>query len=239
MWSICKKELSQFFGSLTGYVAILLFLLLNGLFLFVFPESNIFDFGYATLDKFFEISPWVLLLLIPAITMRSFADEFRAGTYEILLTRPLSHWQIITGKYLSSLIISVMAIVPTLLYVFSVDRLSAGGIDVGGIAGSYIGLFFLAAVFASIGIFCSSLSGNSVVAFLLGAAVCFMVYSAFSALAGLPVMAGGPGYFVDMIGIDSHYRSMSRGVIDTRDVMYFGSMIFLFLYLTAHTLQKR
>lgn len=239
MWSICKKELSQFFGSLTGYVAILLFLLLNGLFLFVFPESNIFDFGYASLDKFFEISPWVLLLLIPAVTMRSFADEFRAGTYEILLTRPLSHWQIIIGKYLSSLIIVVIAIVPTLLYVFSVDRLSAGGIDVGGIAGSYIGLFFLAAVFASIGIFCSSLSGNSVVAFLLGAAVCFTVYSAFSALASLPVMAGGPGYVVDMIGIDSHYRSMSRGVIDTRDVVYFGSMILFFLFLTAHTLVKR
>src|SRR5688500_12581943 len=133
MWSVCKKEFRQFFSSLTGYIAIIVFLLLNGLFLFVFPESNILDFGYATLDRFFEFAPWILLFLIPAITMRSFADEFRAGTFEILRTKPLSTWQLVAGKFLGSFLVVLIAILPTLLYALSVDQLSVqGGLDVGG-----------------------------------------------------------------------------------------------------------
>ena len=239
MWSLCKKELRQFFSNLTGYMAILLFLLLNGLFLFVFPESNLFDYGYATLDKFFELAPWVLLLLIPAITMRSFADEFKSGTFEILQTLPLSKRQVILGKYFAALIVVVIAIIPTFIYVFTINSLSTGGIDTGGILGSYIGLFFLAAVFTAIGVFCSSVSSNPVVSFLLSAFACFVIYSAFGAISALPVFQSGAGYFIELLGIDSHYRSISRGVIDSRDIVYFFSLIVFFLFLTAKNLLKR
>lgn len=239
MWSICKKELRQFFSSLTGYIALVIFLLLNSLFLFVFPESNLFDYGYATLDKFFEIAPWILLLLIPAITMRSFADEFRGGTYEILQTRPLTRWQMIGGKYMASMIIVILAILPTLVYVYTIRELSTGGIDSGGIAGSYIGLFLLAAVFAAIGTWCSSLTPNAVVAFLLSAFSCFLVYSAFTAISNLTVFERGLGYYVELLGIDAHYKSISRGVIDSRDILYFASVVLFFLFLTARNLVKR
>jgi ABC-2 type transport system permease protein len=239
MWALCKKELRQFFSNLTGYIAILLFLLLNGLFLFVFPESNLFDFGYASLDKFFELAPWVLLMLIPAITMRSFADEFKGGTYEILQTLPLSRFQIITGKYLAALIVVVIAILPTFIYVFTISKISTGGIDGGGIMGSYVGLFFLAAVFTAIGVCCSSLTANPVVSFLLSAFTCFVIYSAFAAVSAMPVFQSGTGYFIELLGIDSHYKSISRGVIDSRDIVYFLSVIFLFLFLTAKNLLRR
>src|SRR6185312_2922432 len=156
MWAICKKELRQFFSSLTGYIAIIVFLLVNGLMLFVF-DGNILDFGYATLDRFFELAPWILLLLIPAITMRSFADEFRTGTFEILQTRPLTRWQIVAGKYLGSLVVVLIALLPTIVYYFSIQQLSStGGIDTGATIGAYLGLFFLAAAFTAIGICVSS-----------------------------------------------------------------------------------
>src|SRR5437870_5284381 len=147
MWSICKKELSQFFSNLTGYIAIILFLLINGIFLFLL-QDNVLDYGYANLDKFFELAPWVLLFLIPAVTMRSLADEFKAGTFEILKTKPLTSWQIVSGKYISILIIIMFALIPTGIYIYTIHSLSASGnIDTGGIAGSYLGLFFLGAVF--------------------------------------------------------------------------------------------
>ena len=239
MWAICKKELRQFFSSLTGYIAIIVFLLLNGLFLFVFPDTNIFDYGYATLDKFFELAPWILLLLIPAITMRSFSDEFRSGTYEILQTKPLTRRQLILGKYLSALIIVVVALLPTLVYIFTISNLSTGGIDGGGIAGSYIGLFFLAAVFTAIGVCCSSFTNNAVVAFLLSAFACFVIYSAFTAVSQIPALQSGADYYIEMLGIDFHYKSMSRGVVDSRDLVYFLSVIIIFLFITGRNLVKR
>ena len=148
MWSICKKELHQFFSNLTGYIAIILFLLVNGLFLFVLKDSNLFDFGYATLDTFFELAPWILIFLVPAITMRSLSEEFKTGTFEILQTKPLTKWQIVLGKYLSILLVLIFVIIPTFIYIITIKKLSAGGgIDSGGITGSYIGLFLLAAVF--------------------------------------------------------------------------------------------
>ena len=163
MWSICKKELKQFFSNLTGYIAIILFLLVNGLFLFVLKDSNIFDFGYATLDKFFDLAPWILLFLVPAITMRTLSDEFKAGTFEILQTKPLTKWQIVLGKYIAVLIVLLLVIIPTFIYIITIRSLSAqGGIDSGGIAGSYVGLFFLAATFASIGMCCSGFTNNAV-----------------------------------------------------------------------------
>ena len=240
MWSICKKELKQFFSNLTGYIAIILFLLVNGLFLFVLKDSNIFDFGYASLDKFFELAPWVLVFLIPAITMRVLADEFKGGTFELLQTKPLSKWQIVLGKYLSVLIVLLFVIIPTFIYVITMQALSAqGGIDSGGISGSYIGLFFLAAVFAAIGVCCSGFTNNAVVAFLISAFTCLLLYFGFSALSKLPTFLGSADYYIEMIGIDFHYRSISRGVLDSRDLIYFASIIFLFLLITVKNLHKK
>jgi ABC-2 type transport system permease protein len=241
MWPVCKKEFRQFFSSLTGIIALAVFLLLNGLFLFVFPDSNMLDFGYATLDKFFELSPWILTFLVPAITMRSLADEFKGGTYEILQTKPLGYAQVVGGKYLGCLLIVVMALLPTLFYAFSMQALSAGnaGIDVGAVTGSYIGLFFLAAVFTAIGICCSSLTSNAVIAFIVSAFACFILYMGFNAISRIAALASGADYYVEMLGIDFHYRSISRGVIDGRDIIYFISVIAFFLLFTQRNLIKR
>ena len=240
MWSICKKELNQFFSSLTGYIAIILFLLINGVFLFVLNDSSIFEFGYASLDKFFELAPWVLMFLVPAITMRSLSEEFRAGTFEILKTKPLSSWQIVLGKYFSILIVLLLAILPTIIYIITIKALSAqGGIDGGGILGSYIGLFFLVAVFAAIGLCCSGFTNNAVVAFLISAFSCLILYFGFNALSKLPFFENGADYYIEMLGIDFHYRSISRGVLDTRDLVYFVSIIFIFLLTTVKNLHKK
>jgi len=240
MWAVCKKELRQSFSSLTGYIAIIAFLLLNGLLLFVFPDTDILANGYATLEKFFELAPWILLLLIPAITMRSMADEFRMGTYEILQTLPLSRARLIAGKYLACLIVVLIALLPTLVYFLCIQRLSGqNGIDTGGTMGSYIGLVCLSAVFTAIGIWCSSITSNAVVAFISSAFACFLLYSGFGAISGLPVFAAGLDYYIGMLGIDFHYRSISRGVIDIRDIVFFGSLIVLFLYLTNNYLARR
>ncbi|MBL7701876.1 MAG: ABC transporter permease subunit [Ferruginibacter sp.] len=240
MWSICKKELNQFFSNLTGYIAIILFLLINGIFLFVLSDSSIFEFGYASMDKFFELAPWILMFLLPAITMRSLSDEFKAGTFEILKTKPLSSWQIVWGKYFSILIVLLLAILPTIIYVVTIKVLSAqGGIDSGGILGSYIGLFLLVAVFAAIGLCCSGFTNNAVVAFLISSFSCLILYFGFSALSRLPFFANGLDYYVEMLGIDFHYRSMSRGVLDSRDLVYFISMIFVFLLTSVKNLHKK
>ncbi len=222
-------------------IALAVFLLLNGLFLFVFPDTNILDFGYATLDKFFELAPWILTFLVPAITMRSLSEEFKGGTYEILQTKPISHAQLVWGKYTGCLLIVVLALLPTLIYAFSVQALSAGnaGIDTGGTIGSYIGLFFLAAVFTSIGICCSSFTNNAVVAFIISAFTCFILYSGFNAISRIPAFASGADYYLEMLGIDYHYRSISRGVIESRDVIYFLSVISFFLFFTQRNLVNR
>jgi len=239
MWMICKKEWQQFFSGLTGYIAIVVFLLVNGIMLFLF-EGNLFDYGYATLDRFFQLAPWILLLLIPAITMRSFADEFKGGTYEILQTLPLTRRQIVAGKYLGSLLVGLIALLPTLVYIVSVQQLSTGeGLDLGATIGSYIGLFFLAAVFTAIGITASSFTNNAVVAFIISWIACALLYYGFNAISRVAGLQGGADYYLEMVGIDFHYRSISRGVIDTRDIIYFLSVIFLFLTLTHRNLIKR
>ncbi|RYD72533.1 MAG: gliding motility-associated ABC transporter permease subunit GldF, partial [Sphingobacteriales bacterium] len=208
MWSVCKKELGQFFSNLSGYIAIVLFLIVNGIFLFVLQESSILEFGYATLNSFFELAPWVLMFLLPAITMRIFSDEFRSGTFELLKTRPLTSWQLVWGKYVSVLLILLFVLLPTGIYIITIKSLSASGeIDGGGITGSYIGLFFLGAVFAAISLSCSSLTQNAIVAFLLGAFSCLILYFRFSALGNIPAFRGGLDYYLEMLGIDFHYRS--------------------------------
>ncbi|NCI51600.1 gliding motility-associated ABC transporter permease subunit GldF [Sediminibacterium roseum] len=240
MWMICKKEWQQFFSSLTGYIALVVFLLLNGLFLFVFPDTSILDFGYASLESFFKLAPWILLFLVPTITMRSIADEYKAGTFELLKTMPLTASQIVWGKFFGALVIVITALVPTIVYAISIQALSVtGGIDVGGALGSYIGLVFLGAVFTAIGICASSFTSNTVVAFITGAFVCFLLYNGFDAISKLPVFNAGMDYYIEMLGINFHYRSISRGVVDTRDVIYFLGIIFLFLYITQRNLNKR
>ena len=240
MWSICKKELNQFFSNLTGYIAIILFLLINGIFLFMLRDSSIFEFGYASLDKFFELAPWVLMFLVPAVAMRSLADEFRSGTFEILKTRPLTYWNIVVGKYFSILLVMLFVILPTFIYIITIKTLSSSGsIDTGGIAGSYLGLFLLAAVFAAISLCCSSFTSNAVVSFLVSAFPCLILYFGFSALSQLPVLQGGADFYIEMLGIDFHYRSISRGVLDSRDLVYFLSIIFLSLLITTKNLQKK
>jgi ABC-2 type transport system permease protein len=234
------KEWRQFFSSLTSYIAIILFLLLMGLFLFVFPDSSILDFGYASLDNFFNLAPFIMLFLVPTITMRSIADEYKGGTFEILKTLPLSPSKIVWGKYFGCLLVVAMALIPTIVYAISIRQLSSkGGIDVGGTTGSYIGLLMLGAVYTSVGICTSSFTNNTVVAFILAAFVCFLLYSGFAAVSKLPVLANGADYYIGMLGIDFHYRSISRGVIDTRDVLYFLAMIFLFLLITERNLAGR
>ncbi len=240
MISITTKELHQFFSSLTGYITIIVFLLVNAIYLFILKDSNIFDFGYATLINFFELAPWIFIFLIPALSMRSFSEEFKTGTFETLQTRPLTQWQIVLGKYFAVVIVILIALLPTLLYVFTIQSLSASGsIDNGGITGSYIGLIFLAAVFAAISICCSSLTSNAVIAFLLSAFTCLLLYFGFGAISKLPVFFGNADYYIEMLGIDFHYQSISRGVIDTRDLIYFLSFIFLFLFVTQKNLQKK
>ena len=239
MWPICKKELRQFFSSLTGYIAIIVFLLVNGLVLFVLKD-NILEFGYATLDEFFSFAPWVLMFLVSAITMRSFSEEFRGGTFEILGTRPLSSWQIVTGKFFGSFIVVLVALIPTLVYYFTINHLAVTtGIDSGAAIGSYLGLMLLTALFIAIGICMSSFTTNSVVAFIVSLIACVLFYYGFSALSELPVFKNGADYYIEMLGIKFHYQSISRGVIDTRDVVYFVSLIIFFLLVTKQNLAKR
>lgn len=238
MWSICRKEWSQFFSSLTGYIAMILFLFVNGMVLFVL-EGNILDNGYASLDLFFELAPWVLAFLIPAISMRSLSDEFRAGTYETLQTRPIGRWGIVLGKFLALIMILCMVLIPTFVYVFTIQSLSNSGLDIGGVAGSYLGLFLLGSVFTAISLFCSGMSQNAVLVFLFSACSCVLLYFGFSSISRLPFFVGTIDYYLEMFGIDFHYRSISRGVLDTRDLSYFSSMIFLFLFMTVKNLAKR
>jgi ABC-2 type transport system permease protein len=241
MWAIYVKEVRQFFSSLVGFLALLVFLLVLGLFLWIFPDTNILDFGYANIDGLFALSPYIFMLLIPAITMRSFSEEISTGTFELLVTRPVAELQIVLGKYLAAITLLAIALLPTIIYFITVYRLAlpVGNVDTGGIAGSYIGLFLLGCVFAAIGVFASSVTPNQIVAFLFGVLLCFLFYQAFSYLAKLGVFFGKNDFIVEQLGIDAHYVSMSKGVIDTRDVVYFLSVITAFLLFTKTALSAR
>lgn len=240
MWMICKKEWNQFFSSLTGYIALIAFLLLNGLIFFVFPNTSLLDFGYASLDGFFSLAPLVLLFLIPTITMRSLADEYKAGTFELLKTLPLTSSQIVWGKFFGALLIVLLALIPTTIYAFSLQQLSdSGGIDIGAAVGSYIGLFLLGAVFTSVGLCASSFTNNTVVAFISGAFVCLILYTGFDALSQLPFFANGLDYYIQMLGVNFHYKSISKGVIDVRDVVYFFAVIIFFIAIAKRNIETR
>ena len=241
MRSIFIKEINSFFRSIVGYVALLVFLIACGLFLWIIPDYSVLTYGYASLERFFEIAPWLLLLLVPAVTMRSFADEFRTGTIEWLSTKPVTDIEIIVGKYLATLALIVFALVPTFVYVFTISNLSLPevGLDTGALIGSYIGLFFLAATFAAVGVFCSSLTANQVVGFLIALLASYLLYTGFEQLSKLPKFSEGIDYYLSMMGMEFHYNSISRGLIDSRDVVYFLSVIVLFISLTRFSLNSR
>lgn len=241
MKSIFWKEINSFFSSLIGYIVIGVFLIILGLVMFVFPDSSLLDSNYATLDQLFSVGPMIFLFLIPAITMRSFAEEQQNGTIELLVTRPLSDLSIILGKYWASVTLVAFALAPTLLYYYTVYELGSpkGNLDAGAIVGSYVGMLFLAGAFVAIGLFASSLTNNQIVAFILATFLCFLLYYGFFYFSKLPVFVGRGDDLVQMIGIDYHYDSISRGVIDSRDVLYFLSVIALFIGLTNLSLERR
>lgn len=241
MLALFRKEISSFFSALTGYVVIAIFLLANSLFIWVFPgELNVFDSGYASLDTMFFIAPWVFLFLIPAITMRMFSEERRTGTIELLFTKPLSDLEVILAKYFAGLMLVVFSLLPTLIYYISVYLLGSpvGNIDVGGFWGSFIGLFFLAGVYVAIGLFTSSFTDNQIISFLFAILLSFILYTGFDSISSLPVFQS-INQLIAAIGINEHYKSMSRGVIDSRDIVYFLGIIILFIFTTKFVLQSR
>lgn len=241
MYSIYKKEINAFFSSLIAYIVIAVFLVMTGLFMWVFNDTSILLYNYATLDQLFAIAPMIFLFLIPAITMRAFAEENQKGTIEFLATKPISDLDIVLGKYFANLTLVLFALIPTLLYYYSVYQLGSppGNLDSGGILGSYIGLIFLAGAFVAIGMWTSSLTDSQIVAFILGSFGCFIVHWSFDFIADLGLFAGAGGARISKLGIANHYDSISRGVLDSRDVLYFLSVIAVFILATLTSLSKR
>ncbi len=241
MWALLRKEINGFLSSLIGYVVIIVFLLMAGLFVWIFPgDMNLLDKGYADMDSLFLIAPWVFLFLVPAVTMRSFAEEKRTGTIELLLTKPLSTVQLILAKFLSGWLLTLIAILPTIIYYVTIYRLAdpVGNVDQGGILGSYIGLALLSAVFVSIGIFASSLTENQIVAFITAVFLCFFIFIGFESIASFDLL-GPLDSLMIKVGINEHYRSISRGVIDTRDVTYFVGVCAIFIFLCKSVIESR
>jgi len=241
MFSIFRKEISGFFSSLTGYIVIIVFLLINSLFMWVFPgEWNILDSGYAGLDTLFFLSPWIFLFLVPSVTMRMIAEEKRQGTLELIYSKPVTERGIVYGKYFASVALVLLALIPGLIYYFSVYILgeSPGNLDKGGTAGAFIGLFFLAAVYASAGLFASSLTDNQVIAFLIALLLSFFLFMGFDSFAYLPGLRK-IDEFVIRLGINEHYKSISRGVIDLRDIIYFIAVVLAFNEATRLVLLSR
>jgi ABC-2 type transport system permease protein len=244
VWIILRRELTAFFDSLIAYVVLAVFLVGVGLFFWLF-NGNVLQSGTASLETLFVMAPWFFLFLIPAITMRSFAEEFKTGTIEFLSTKPITTWQVLLGKYLAATVLVAFALLPTLFYYASVEFLADGQwlagravADSGAIWGAYLGLLGIGAVFCAIGVFSSTLTSNQIVAFILGAFLCFVLYIVFDYLAELPLLNSVKDAVLRM-GIAEHYRSISRGVVDTRDVVYYLTVIAIFLLLGKTVLDSR
>jgi len=236
MTALIKREISAFFASPIGYLVVGIFLVINGLFLWVFTgDYNILDAGFADLSSFFQLAPWVLLFLIPAVTMRSFSDELKMGTLELLLTKPISLKNIVLGKYFGAVILIMIALLPTLLYIITISELGnpSGNWDVGSTLGSYIGLLFLVCAYTAIGVFASTLSQNQIVAFIISVFLCFVLYYGFEGITSL-----GIDFPIETLGMKAHFDSVARGVLDTRDIIYFLSIAVFFIYLTTLKLRK-
>ncbi|MEC7264264.1 MAG: gliding motility-associated ABC transporter permease subunit GldF [Bacteroidota bacterium] len=240
MFAIFKREVRSFFTSPIGYLIVGTFLLLNGLFLWVFKgEYNIFDYGFADLGNFFLLTPWIFIFLVPAITMKSFSEERKMGTLELLLIKPISVWKLVLGKFWGAVLLCVIAIVPTIIYVFAISKLgmTEGNYDLGIVLGSYFGLLFLISSYTAIGVFASTLSDNQIIAFLVGILICFLIFNGFDATASL-FSNGETQEILKGFGAKAHFDSIARGVIDTRDLVYFVSLTLLFLYLTFQRLKQ-
>ncbi|MNK06625.1 ABC-2 family transporter protein [compost metagenome] len=240
MYAVFKRELFSLLNSLMAYITIGVFLLASGLLLWFFPDTSILDYGYAELTGFFSLAPFLFMFLIPAITMRSFAEERREGTYILLATRPLTDWQIILAKYLACLVLVLFALIPTLIYYYSISQLGLpkGNIDTGAVIGSYVGLLLLGSAFTAVGIFASSVTKNQVIAFAIAVFVCFIVYTGFDAMSQIFALQ----YFESLLiwlSVNEHYQSISRGVLDTRDLVYFISFVAVFLGLTRFVIGGR
>ena len=242
MLALLRKEINSFFGSVTGYVVLIVFLSATGIIMWVLPgtDLNVLENGYATMDSLFIMAPWLFLFLIPAITMKMFSEELKSGTIELLLTKPVTEMQIVTAKYAAGLVLVLFAILPTLVYYLCIYLIAspAGNVDSAGIAGSYLGLLFLCSGFVSIGVFCSSLSGNQIVAFILAVILSYFFLSGFELLSTVT----GTSWLANLLsqaGIFAHYESLSRGVIDSRDLVYFASLTLLFLFLTHFMIERR
>jgi ABC-2 type transport system permease protein len=241
MFSVFKKEIHSFFSSLTGYLVMIVFLLSIGLFMWVFSETSVLDYNFATLDQLFSIAPLVFLFLIPAITMRSISEEKSKGTLELLFTKPLTIYDIVVGKYLANFTLVLLSILPTFVYYYSVYQLGSpvGNLDSGAIFGSYIGLMFLGGTFVAIGMFASALTYNQIAAFILGAFLCFFMHWAFLYISALPIFATSFDLVIQKLGINYHYTNISRGLIETKDIIYFISIIVIFVYATIMVIQFR
>jgi len=236
MLAILKKEIYSFFASPIGYLVIGIFLITNGLFIWVFKgEFNIFDYGFANLSGYYFIAPWIFIFLIPAITMKSFSEEKKQGTLELLLTKPITNWQLVLGKYLGALILICLTLLPTLLYIYTVHQLGnpIGNIDLGSTYGAYIGLIGITMIYCAVGIFTSAISNNQIVAFILAVFCCFILYYGFEGLSDITNTA------IENIGIKAHFNNISKGIIDSRDIVYFLSTSLFFIYLTTLTLTKK
>ena len=240
MWAIWRREWNGFLNSLVGYIAMVVFLLITGLFIWVFPDYSILEFGYAQLDQLFVIGPWVLMFLVPAVTMRFFSEEKRSGTAELLFTRPVSTSGVVLGKFLAGWALVLFSVLPTLCYVVALYYLAepVGNLDLGGIAGSYLGLVLLGGVFAGIGTWASAVTEHPVVSFVLGVFLCFFMYAAFDSLRFLP-LPNTALLVIEQLGIGAHFESMSKGVVDLRDLVYFASVTFFFLFWTRTVLDQR
>lgn len=240
MLSILQKEIKTAFSSLIAYIVMVIFLVAMGLFMWVFPDTSVADAAYADMGTLFMVAPFVLMFLVPAITMRTFAEERKAGTMEILLTKPLSEWDIILGKYLGAVALVLFSLLPTLIYYFSLYQLGApkGNVDTAGVMGSYLGLLLLASGFCGIGILASAFTDNQIVAFVLATFLCFMLYMGFEALAGIDVWQDW-SVLISQLGMSYHYNAMSKGLIDTRNVVYFISLITIALHGTQYVLRSR
>ncbi len=241
MIAIFKKELSSFFNSPIGYLIVILFLALNGLFLWVFRNGfNIFDNGFADLSNFFLLAPWVFLFLVPAITMRSISEEKKLGTLELLSIKPISNFRIILGKFLGTLTVGLIGLVPTIVYVFAISDLGIveGNYDTGVVIGSYFGVLFLLAMYCSLGIYASSLSDNQIFAFILGTALCFFIFYGAEATSSL-FIDGSTQYFIKGLGAKAHFDDISKGVLDTRDLIYFLSVTAFFIFLATMRLSNK
>jgi len=240
MYQIFKKEFKGFLNSLVAYIAMSVFLTGMGLLMWVFPETSVLNYGFADLENLFSFGPYIFMFLIPAITMRMFADERKSGTLELLLTKPLTDLQIILGKYFAGFVLLILALVPTVLYYFTVYYLGnpPGNIDTAGVIGSYIGLILLGGVFISIGIFASSLTDNQVVSFILALFFCFIFYYGFQSIAGINIW-GKHSATLEELGILYHYNYLSKGLIDLRNVIYFLSLITIMIMFTKLKLSSR